>query len=287
MLIVKIFGGLGNQMFQYAFSKYLKVNNQEVYLDTSDYLVHKHHFGYELKKVFGIDEQEISNTEKQKVAFNANMILNRLMKKVGGVEIRRLTECKAYYHFLSVDPTPIAENVYFDGYWQNIKYLTPIRDELKSVFQFKIPLTGQNEMLQRFIQTHECVAVHIRRGDYLQSKKLYSVCGINYYIRAIEYCNQTIQRKLTYIIFSDDFEWVRENLTFPDDTIYVDWNKQENSYIDMQLMGLCQHSIIANSTFSWWPAWLKADEDHIVVMPQNWFVNETSKRLEIKGAVKL
>lgn len=288
MLIVKIFGGLGNQMFQYAFYEFLKKNNDNVYIDISDFEIHKHHTGYELKRVFQVDANVANKEMIRKIAINSNSICTRFIRKLCGIDIRKIGECKAHYHFINIRSQKIYQDIYFDGYWQNVDYLEPVREELEQVFQYRNILTGKNKKLQNFIKENECVALHVRRGDYLNNNSLSSVCGIEYYRKAIGYIINKIDRKITFVVFSDDIKWARENLPLPEDSIYVDWNTGEDSYMDMQLMDMCKHSIIANSTFSWWPAWLKSSRnDCIIIMPEKWFANEGSERLNIKGSIRL
>ena len=288
MLIVKVCGGLGNQMFQYAFYEFLKKNNENVYLDVSDFKIHKHHTGYELERVFGVNANEADTQMLRSIAVNANSPVIRCIRKLYKVEVRTFKECVAYYPFISVDEQKIEDDVYFDGFWQNTKYLEPVRVKLEKTFQYKNILTEKNKELENFIAKNECVALHVRRGDYLNSAKLSNVCNLDYYKKAIEYVKTEVNGICKFVVFSDDMKWAKDHLGLPEDTVYVDWNTGKDSYIDMQLMGMCKHSIIANSTFSWWPAWLKAEKsDGIIIMPKRWFTDENSERLTIKRSIKL
>lgn len=117
------------------------------------------------------------------------------------------------------------------------------------------------------------VSVHIRRGDYVTKSrynKTYAHCTVKYYENAVDYIAKKFPNPHIYI-FSDDTDWIKENIKFPYETEYVTHNIGQNSFEDIRLMSNCKHNVIANSTFSWWGAWLNQNSEKIVVCPDVWF----------------
>lgn len=275
MIIVRVFGGLGNQIFQYAFYKCLEFNNDDVYLDISDYNIHHHHNGFELDKVFKIKFNKATNKEIKKISFDKKSFLYRLIRKIFKIELVKTSEYTEMKDICDVKIGNIEQEVYFNGFWQDIKYVEFIENELRKELIFNEKLSGKNkDVIDKFIG-RETVSIHIRRGDYLNNKSLGGICNNEYYLNAIEYINKVIDRPV-FFIFSDDIEWVKNNFKLKSECIYVDWNKEEESYKDMQLMSMCKHNIIANSTFSWWGAWLNMNRNKIVICPKKWFNNKNS-----------
>ena len=150
-------------------------------------------------------------------------------------------------------------------------YFKDIEDLIRQEFIFKIPGDNKNRAIIEKINSCKSVSIHVRRGDYLNNhweKILGVIKGTTYYLNALDYINKQVKNP-HYFIFSDDILWAKENLKLPNCT-YLDQNKGRKSYIDMYLMTLCKHNIIANSTFSWWGAWLNKNEDKIVIIPARW-----------------
>lgn len=269
MLIVKSFGGLGNQIFQYAFYLYLKQNNKEIYLDISDFEIHNHHHGFELQKVFGVSFDVPSKKQILSLSYNQNSILYRVLQKTMGIRLCKKTEVFENTKNMFISNIEEKFNMYYVGFWQNSRYIQQVASELHRNLIFRNTLTGKNHDLLNILKDNTTVSIHIRRGDYLKVSQFSNICTIDYYNKAINYINQKIQNP-TYIIFSDDIDWTKENLNLDENAIFVDWNTGDNSYIDMQLMSLCSHNIIANSTFSWWGAWLNNNPNKITICPEIW-----------------
>jgi len=169
------------------------------------------------------------------------------------------------------------KNSLFIGYWQTEKYFLPIQDTIRKDFTFKMPLEGLNKTLAESISSCNSVSMHIRRGDYVhnsETSKFHGVCSPEYYYEALEFIKKKSANIQLYI-FSDDMEWVKVNMKFDVPVTYVGNNIDNQSYVDMQLMSLCKHNIIANSSFSWWGAWLNNNPEKIVIAPSKWF-NDSS-----------
>jgi hypothetical protein len=267
MVTVLLSGGLGNQMFQYAAAKALaKRLHTPLAIDlyTLTKKTHATIRSYELG-IFNIDVPLVSTT-KGKFLDKARPLVQK--RREFFQRFGLLTDTYAILY------QPIFETIQGDvlmsGYFQNERYFKHIEQEIREDFTFGYPLEGKNKMMERQLDNCRPVAVHIRRGDYVQNTNAASnfvTCGKSYYERAVDYVLGKVDNPVFYI-FSDDFDWVRKNLNFENHLVtFVDWNKGDKNYIDLQLMSLCKHNIIANSSFSWWGAWLNANPDKVVVGP--------------------
>jgi hypothetical protein len=179
-----------------------------------------------------------------------------------------------HYHYWP-DLNTYRSCAYLYGYWQSEKYFQSIKSIIRSDFQFLNALDSRNALLAKEIQNTLSVSVHIRRGDYLsnyRTSKIMHICEPDYYQRAITHLSTQLNKPKFYI-FSDDIAWVKDRLSVPADTKFIEHNIGKESYRDMQLMSLCKHNITANSSFSWWGAWLNDNPNKLVVMPRKWFVN--------------
>lgn len=264
MRLIKIIGGLGNQMFIYAF--YLKMKKQypNTRIDLSDMMHYHVHHGYEMNRIFRLPKTEfcISRPLKKVMEF-------LFFKKI--YERKQQPDTLAPYEKKYVWPL-----LYFKGFYQSERFFVDIANEIRDAFSFDVAQCNEAtlQMLQQIDSTKNAVSIHIRRGDYLLPKhweNTGSICQSTYYQNAISAMNEKISEP-TYFVFSDDMEWIKKNLSLPNAT-YIDWNKGDNSWQDMMLMSHCRHHIICNSTFSWWGAWLNPREDKIVLAPSRWFRN--------------
>jgi len=257
---VIVSGGLGNQMFQYALFLALKEKQKNVTLDTSLYSFLKMHNGFELKKCFGIEQQDVKYS------------------KWDLLKLRALLKFKPKSLVFN-DPNYFDEKIfktncyYLSGYWQSEKYFKQIEEKIKNAFNFKNIDESNKEILTRLVN-HISIAIHIRRGDYLGNSIYSGVCTDGYYSKAIQLMISKIgtTENIMFYVFSDDMEFSAkfiEKFNIPYRLINI--NSKENSYKDMCLMSMCRHNIIANSSFSWWGAWLNGNPDKIVIAPQNWF----------------
>ena len=269
MIIVRIIGGLGNQMFQYAAGYALsKKNKTSLLLDTNAFKNKKIHNGFELNSVFNI-EAEIATDKKIKDLIgwrNLEFIkdrINRLPKFLIGKNF--------FSERLNLNYSLIKDNTYLYGYWQSEKFFLDYKNHILQQFQFKKSLSLKNKNLAQLInETQNSVSIHIRRGDYLKSKAHY-VIGIEYFKHAILEIERKID-KPTFFVFSDDPNWTKKNLSLKKRIFMVENNLGSESHNDMLLMSMCDHHIISNSSFSWWGAWLNVKKNKIVISPKRWFV---------------
>jgi hypothetical protein len=273
MKVVRVCGGFGNQLFQYAF--YLSIKdrfNETTKLDIHDMATYELHNGYELERIFNLNEKYCSTEEKLAVQSTKNIFtkLVKEIKKYTPFISRTYIKEKKHLHFSyrEADFGSKDTTIYYRGSWQNPQYFNSIASEIREKLTFPEFIEPKSLALCQEISEHETVAVHIRRGDYLKHKALGGICDLPYYKNAIKKIEGLVERPL-FVIFSDDISWCRENINV-ENVRFVDWNTGEQSFQDMHLMSLCSHNIIANSSFSWWGAWLNANPDKIVISPNKW-----------------
>lgn len=264
MQIIRILGGLGNQMFQYAFYKSLKSSEKKL-LDITDFSHYKLHNGFELERVFQLKDVEYAKLSVIEDLSDCKLdFLSRVKRKLVGRKKTHIIE--PYLHF--DEKYSSMKNVYLDGYWQSEKYFKNIEEEIRTEFTFPEFTEKKNiETLKKMKETNS-ISIHIRRGDYLNHPLYSNICSIEYYKRAVNYIKINVDNPV-FFIFSNDIDWCKENFSF-DEAYFIDWNIGEKSFRDMQLMNLCKHNIIANSSFSWWGAWLNNNSNKIVIAPKRW-----------------
>jgi hypothetical protein len=175
------------------------------------------------------------------------------------------------------------KDVYLEGYWQTEKYFSRIKDTIFKAFTSKYTLDTGNLQISSSISACNAVSVHIRRGDYVSNPEyasMYGACDIDYYKRACTLINKQLVNPY-YFIFSDDPEWTKARIDFFQPSLLISHNTGEHSYKDLLLMSLCKHNIIANSSFSWWAAWLNVNPNKIVIAPERWFNNKSLANQDI------
>lgn len=298
MKVMNINSGLGNQMFQYAFILNYKMHAENISLDIIETDKLNYHNGYELDKVFGIQERLILETDKRKflgpifyikgIEFNFYKLVRKIFKKLTlgkfvPIFNRYIQEDEMLMEY-NFNPKylEIKKKVdsYFFGFFASYKYFENIQNEVRKTFTFKEILESDKDNFETLekIKNSESISVHVRRGDYVKLNN-FNICDLDYYKKAVakvlvEMEIRGIEKsKINFYIFSDDINWCKSNFNFLDkyNTMYIDWNKDQNSYKDMQLMSECKHNIIPNSTFSWWGAWLNQNKNKIVIVPKYWF----------------
>lgn len=277
MITVNIIGGLGNQMFQYAAGRSLAIHLNDYYkLDLNDFDRYALHNGYELKRVFDVPIEPTSPDELQSVLGLRRLPLVKKILRRRQFSFLRGQKFIVEPHF-NFWPKFFSLNSssYLHGYWQSEKYFKSIVKVIRGDFKFRKPLVGKSLIVANQIDTINAISLHVRRGDYVNDSKtssIMSVCDSDYYGRAISYMANKVSNPVFYV-FSDDMDWVKRSVCIDYPCVYIDHNKGLDSYIDMQLMSLCKHHVIANSSFSWWGAWLNPRAEKIVIAPRVWFRN--------------
>lgn len=257
--IIKIMGGLGNQMFQYAMIKSLSIEKNAIFILDLSFMKN-----YKLHK-YGLDNFQI---EKNYLSIPQWFIKFLLKLKVILVYDESLYSFKFNPNLIS-----LSNNfIYFGGYFQSELYFKKYAQEILTDFEVKAPLKQKTIELISKICLQNAVSIHIRRGDFL-NLNTHNTDKNEYYKLAIDKIEEIVHDPV-YYIFSDDMDWVKENFKTNFETIYVDFNTADSNYEDLKLMSSCKHNIIANSSFSWWGAWLNANPSKIVIAPKKWFNGE-------------
>jgi hypothetical protein len=277
MIVSNIIGGLGNQMFQYAAGRALSLAKGALFsLDISDFTNYRLHQGFELQRVFDCPLQIASEVDIRNIlGWQSSPIVRRTLMHPRLSFFRRqgLVVEPHFHYWREVSNVPVDS--YLTGYWQSERYFRNAAQTIRSSFIFKPPLNQRNAELVKQIERVNAISLHVRRGDYVKNPKttaIHGVCPLEYYRSAIRYVAERVENS-SFFIFSDDTAWVKENLKIDFPLQYVDHNQGSESYNDMRLMSLCRHHIIANSSFSWWGAWLNPRPDKIVLAPRKWFAN--------------
>jgi len=281
MIITKIKGGLGNQLFQYATGRAVASHHKlPLKLDLTWFENNKLHNGYRLDQL-AIQAEIATENEIIKLKGENNILFSAL-RKVGLFKKKSYFKEKRSSNF----DGGVFKNkfLYLNGYWQNELYFSNIRESLLGELS---PINSMSDLGYAYLESIEqsnSVSLHVRRGDYLNLKNI-GVLGVDYYTKAVDYIRQNVESP-TFYIFSDDLEWCKDSLGFLDNCIYVDRTQTEIE--DLKLMSFCRHNIIANSSFSWWGAWLNQNPDKIVIAPKGWLLNDTgSSKVILSDWVKV
>jgi hypothetical protein len=276
MVIAKLMGGLGNQMFQYAAGRALASQlNTDLMLDASFLLdrTPRPNFVYRdydlsifrLKVPFATDQQ-IAPFLKQPSG-RLESVTMRLKNWVSP----HIHYKEPHFHF-DEKFFKLTGNVYMEGYWQSPRYFEPIEAQIRSDFQFAIPIPTETQSLMQQIQSTEAVCVNVRRTDFL-TNKFHGVCDMRYYMPAIDYMIEKLNDP-HFFVFSDDPAWCIENFKFPYPFTFVGHEHAGEKFSSyLQLMAACSHFIIPNSSFAWWAVWFRKSIEKIVIAPKIWFTD--------------
>lgn len=279
MVIARLIGGLGNQMFQYAAGRALAHRlRTELKLDVSGFAIYTISPHLDLRQyglhVFNIVEQFASVEDlslfANKKRSRPQVLRTYLRRWFGG-------HANVYYkerHFHYDQRLRLVRgNIYLDGYWNSECYFSAIKDLVREEFTFRQPPAGRNAALLEEIGSVQSVGIHVRRGDYVtnpKAQRLHGVCDVSYYARCAELIASRIDNPHCFV-FSDEPDWIRNNLAIPLPHTIVDQNGPLDAHEDLRLMSRCKHQVIANSTFSWWAAWLNPNPEKLVLAPRQWF----------------
>lgn len=259
MIVARVIGGLGNQLFQYAAARHLaEIHKTALRIDISEFKT-----WYKLRKyslwAFNIQKNFASLEEIPQEQESRGHGLTRICEK-------------QHFHFDN-EILSLPDNIYLDGYWQSEKYFIDIEAIIRQEFTIKTPQVDKDKELASQMASCESVSLHIRRGDYVSNPSTnlsFGTCSLDYYLYSVQFFIQALESP-HFFIFSDDMEWSRSNLGLPYSITFVDHNGPDKNYEDLRLMSQCKHHIIANSSFSWWGAWLGQYPKKIVLAPKRWF----------------
>lgn len=282
MIIVKLNGGLGNQMFQFALYQAFKEKGVSVKLDRS-----KYSFFDEKRECF-LDypcfklEYELCTQKEARQYVIGTGMLARIFIKFFGDKKTHYFEKAEYEYDSSI---LMLTDGYVDGFWQTWKYMESIQEKVRKCFKFVGELPYKAKEYERKIKQTNSVAVHIRRGDYVRLKDIYgNICTQTYYRQALNFMRDKLSNPV-FFYFSDDIEWTKETFGHKDEYVYI--NGEWQDYCDMQLMSECKHQIMANSSFSWWAAFLNQNDAKIIVCPKQWINGIVTPDIYCKDWIKI
>lgn len=274
MVIAKIRAGLGNQMFQYATARGLAARlGKKLALDLSFYEINKSRC-FELDR-FNIKAAVLTEEQRQremKKLSRRGTLAGTLLRLLPGGAIHEPIK-ESFRVVADEGLMRAAGDVWLEGFWQNESYFSGIRETLLEEFTFKEEPDAQNREMLAEIGSANSVCVHVRRGDYVntpEASERLGACEPGYYLRAFDYMQGRVENP-AFFVFSDEPEWAAANFSHINRLKVISHNTGKNDHEDFRLMMHCRHFIIANSTFSWWGAWLGTFPGKIVVTPEIWF----------------
>lgn len=280
MVIVKIAGGLGNQMFQYAFGKTIALrNNTALKLDIS---IFEHYEFHEYMLNHLQIEENYATAEEVKMFAKHQTRKGRFGKLLNPFFADRTKYVEEPKYTFVPEMLNLKNPCYLDGYWQSEKYFKEIESIIRKEFRLRTPLSDYSrDVAERIVNEHNAIALHIRRGDIAHHPRFKIIHGVRplaYYDAAID----EIRRRTSspsFFVFSDDIEWARENIKTGSPTEFIGQGPKKN-YEDLELMRLCRHHILSNSTFGWWGSWLSDfSQTGITIAPKQWNIKFDSKDL--------
>lgn len=274
MKIVKLMGGLGNQMFQYMFGQYLsKKYNEKIYYDVEFFKHYSESENLEIRNIellkFNFDIEIVDykkypflnyNNRKEKFIYLLKGLLSLNRNTFNFVSDSKFTLISKVFSIF-------FRNNYYIGYWQAYRYILDLEFKLNDSQKLI------NTKVKEKILNSNAVSIGVRRGDYVKLGVI--ICDIEYYKKAINLIDKKLDNPVFYI-FSDDIEWCRKNIKLSDKYFFVEANK-DTPFENMELMSLCKHNIISNSTYEWWGAFLNKNKQKIVIYPKKWKFYETKK----------
>lgn len=285
MITVKLKGGLGNQLFQYACGRALALRSgQKLALDVTGYTYRKPG-SVETPRSFSLSPfdivvDEIIETPRPGLELGGKISLwTRIIRKISGKY--HIGWDPSFFKKINAD-AKAGMDVYLDGFWWSENYFSDAADSIREDLKLKSPLGPRAQEVSRIIEQNENipVSVHIRRGDYVldpRTNAYHGVCPKEYYDKALAHLVSKTGPRIQIFIFSDDIAWVKENMPFDYPTLYVSSGTAIDSsigaiadYEELILMSKCSHHVIANSSFSWWGAWLNPSDKKIIIAPSRW-----------------
>lgn len=283
-ITVRLCGGLGNQLFQYAAGRNLAIAHScPLYLDVSWYTdpgfqngdtIRTYDLGHYPIEAICLDN---AVARKQSDVLPGAPRLRRLQALIRYQLLSlplgaMVVESGSHYNQSIQQVRPPA---FLSGFWQSEKYFASIRLKLIQELTPSYPIEGKSLELVKRMQACDAISLHVRRGDYVSNaitNQMHGTCSLQYYASALDLLLPKCSRPEVFV-FSDDPEWAKKNIKTSVPTCYISHNSSEKSYDDLRLMTFCLHNIIANSSFSWWGAWLGQQEGKVVCRPEKWFAN--------------
>ncbi|WP_417536685.1 alpha-1,2-fucosyltransferase [Methylophaga sp.] len=268
-MVVGLSGGLGNQLFQYAAGRALSLRlNVPLELDVS-------WFSGRTDRNYALQPFKINGAIRKRHVWLPNFLIRTESRISRRFALNRMTVPiyrEPHFHF-DAGFEKLQHPVFLEGYWQSPRYFEKYVDFIRSDLTLAEPLPAQCQSMLMEIQKSDAICLHIRRGDYVSNRRVagtHSSCSLDYYWEAVMHVMSGLFRPKCFL-FSDDHVWVRNNINLPCEFVVVDINTSGEAYRDLVLMSECRHFVIANSSLSWWAAWLGSYCGKRVVAPSNWF----------------
>jgi len=276
MIIMQLKGGLGNQLFQYSLGRCLSIKKHTpLFLDISFFHDKTHEDHLLPHSKFMLNELDLDYTicndhDSDRLVKKSRKAFSRFKRKIDPYNT-----CLFIEKGIGFDPKVfnLPKNVFVTGWFQSEKNFFPVRDLIRKEIRFKKIEDRANELMASKINSVNSVSIHIRRTDYFkndESESYFGILGLNYYKKCVDIMRDKVFDP-HFFIFSDDIDWVRKKFKISENITIVDINVNAHPAQDMRLMSLCKHNIIANSSFSWWAAYLNCNPDKIVLAPSLWF----------------
>lgn len=280
-IIVRQISGLGNQLFQYAAGRYFSKRYNvplTVALDETGAVSH----GYDrpfLLSNFSILSDVRNYSRLDRLRVHPPKYLKGLtctLNKIMGIQIFREELSQRYTFISDLAMEETVRSLYLIGYWQAYRFADSVIDALRAEYSFREPPKDKNlAMMERIRNSENSVSLHIRRGDYTLAAEGNIALPVSYYTRAINFFRDRLLSP-TFFVFSDDMDFAKNNLPSDIHVEFVDHNDSFSAHEDLRLMSSCQNNIIANSSFSWWGAWLNPSPRKIVYTPKYWLLRPDS-----------
>jgi hypothetical protein len=274
MVIVRLNGGLGNQLFQYAAGRRLSIfHGTTIKLDIRTFDYHKlRHYSlaaFRIEEAFATPSEiaEAQDLSSGKQASSIQRFIRRFKAPRRWSVLREA-------HLGPYNPRILntAGDVYLDGYWQSEKYFKDVHEVIRREFTVRNELGSESQKMAALIANTDSVSIHVRRADYVldpATHQTHGVCELKYYQECVDLIKARVAHPY-FFIFSDDDSWCRENLRFDYPIAFVAHHSARGDHEDLRLMSLCKHNIIANSSFSWWGAWLNTNKNKSILAPRRW-----------------
>ena len=292
MVIIKVAGGLGNQLFQYAFGKAIEEKyGYEVKYDLSYYADIPKSDSF--PKVFVsryIPSQKLATKEDiSRITERDKSVWKKILKRLGFAEYRTKYE-RPVDGVMSIEQ--VKDDTMLIGYWQSERYFSNVCDEIRKIISFKEYMLPQDmvRIMESIHSTHG-VSIHVRGGDYLlqENQAIFGgICTSEYYEEAYAYMKKK-NRSSKFFLFTNDVEWTKKNIHLPYEEITMVSEEYEatEDWMDLYLMSICKDNIIANSSYSWWAAWLNANKNKTVICPSKWTNSQIDDKIFAKGWTRI
>ncbi len=274
MITIALSGGLGNQMFQFV-TGYALARRHGVDLTLDRFLLDR-----DQHRSYALDRWKLSADSITAVRVRSGgsrfPFAYRVARRLSWL-FHRTEHIASYRSGYDSAVDGCGASAYLEGYFQSWRYFDQYHDEVCNLFTPRLPLSDQSLAVLDRIRQAESVSVHVRRGDYVSNRRtslMHGACDVEYYQRAIQHITRR-QSRVEFFVFSDEASWAAQNLEFEGPTTVVSRTRPADVHEDMVLMQACKHNIIANSTYSWWSAYLNANRSKIVVAPNRWFAGST------------